>query len=329
MRVAVNTRLDDGDRAVVERCWPRGCDLVVRGETPDDEIAAAAAGFDAVVGYADPAFLRAATGLRLVHVLGHGTDWLDRPETAALVAERGIAVARANPAGIPIAEYVIGAIIALSRRLFPVHQALALHGDWAARARADRGRGAFGVEVSGSTLVIAGLGEIGYAVAVRAAALGMRTVALTRNPPAHPTDQSGVPDVVAPLADADAWLGQADHTVVCLPLTEATRHFFDAGRFAAMKPGGHLVNVGRGALVDYDALADALAGGRLAGAALDVWPDEDPTRYPSPRPIHQYNVIMTPHCSALTPGARVRSLETVGHNLHRWLSGQPLLNRVR
>jgi D-2-hydroxyacid dehydrogenase (NADP+) len=328
MKVLVNTRLDDEDRAVVARCWPSSCEIVVRSEVAGDSIAAQVTEFEAVVGWSDIAFLRRSTRLRLIHVLGHGVDWLDAPEPAALVADRGIAVARANPAGIPIAEYVIGSMVVLARRLIQVHHAFAIHGDWKSAARRDHGRGAFGGELSGATVVIAGLGEIGQAVAVRAAAMGMRTVALTRDPGAHPP-MIGGPEVVAPLADADEWLAQADHTVVCLPLTESTRQFFNADRFAAMKRGGHLVNVGRGGLVDYGALADALACGLLAGAALDVWPDENPKMYPSPRPIHHYNVIMTPHCSALTPAARIRSLEVVGDNLHRWLAGAPLRNRVK
>jgi phosphoglycerate dehydrogenase-like enzyme len=314
---------------VVAQCWPSACEIVVRGAVGAEEINARAGEFEAVVGRSDLAFLRAATGLRLIHVLGHGVDWLDTKESAALVAERGIAVARANPAGIAVAEYVIGSMIVLSRALIQVHHALALHGDWRKpAAHADRGRGGFGVELSGATVVIVGLGEIGQAVAVRAAALGMRTVALTRDPSAHPAVM-GCPDVVAPLADADEWLGRADHTVVVLPLTEDTRQFFNRSRFAAMRPGGYLVNVARGEVVDYDALVDSLASGHLAGAALDVWPDENPKAYPSRRPIHQYNVIMTPHCSALTPGARTRSLEVIGENLHRWIAGTPLRNQVR
>jgi phosphoglycerate dehydrogenase-like enzyme len=329
MKVLVNTPLDAHDWAVVARCWPTACEVVVRGEVGAEAVNAQAAEFEVVVGRADLAFLRAATGLRLIHVLGHGVDWLEAEGPAALVAERGIAIARANSAGIPVAEYVIGSMIVLSRRLMSVHHALAIHGDWQKpAAHANRGRAEFGGELYGSTAVIAGLGEIGQAIAVRAAALGMRTVALTRNPGAYPVVKGG-PDVVASLADADEWLGRADYVVVVLPLTEDTRQFFDASRLAAMKPGCYLINVSRGEVVDYDALADSLASFHLAGAALDVWPDEDPSTYPSRRPIHQYNVIMTPHCSALTPRARDRSLEAIGENLHRWLASAPLRNQVR
>jgi len=327
MKVLVNSRMHADDRAVVEHSWPPECDVLVRGDLTADQIEAVAPELVAVIGSIDTPLLRTATRLRLIHVLGHGVDWLNDPERSAIVGERGIAIARANPAGVPIAEYVLGCMIALTRRLIPVHQALALHGDWSGESRANRGRGAFGGELHGSTVVIAGLGSIGREVAARTLAMGMRTVGLTRNPAAYPALASGLSGL-EPLAEADIWLAECDYVVLCLPLTVQTRTFMDADRFAVMKPGGYVINVGRGGLLDYEALAGALADGTLAGAAMDVWPDESAKVYPSPRPIHQYNVIMTPHCSALTVEARVRSLRAVGDNLRRWLAGDPLLHRV-
>jgi len=129
-----------------------------------------------------------------------------------------------------------------------------------------------------------------------------------------------------PLARLDELLGIADAVVLALPLGDETRHLLDRRRLARMKRGALLVNVGRGALVDEEALAEALASGGLGGAGLDVFeveplPPESPL-WPMP------NAILTPHSSGDTPGNHERASEIFLDNLGRFGRGEPLRNEV-
>lgn len=131
---------------------------------------------------------------------------------------------------------------------------------------------------------IVGFGHIGAATARKFAAFGCRVRAHTRTPPAQPGDVDFVP--------LDELLGTSDIVVLHVPLTPATQHLFDRATIARMKPGALLVNVGRGGLVDTDAIVEALASGRLGGAALDVL-DSEPSVPPSLR--DQPTALLTPH----------------------------------
>jgi phosphoglycerate dehydrogenase-like enzyme len=97
-----------------------------------------------------------------------------------------------------------------------------------------------------------------------------------------------------------------------------------------MKDGAYIVNISRGPIIDLEALYEALKSGKLAGAAIDVWEsEEEKTRlshYPLDRPIHQYNVIMTPHYSGLTKENRLRAIAIAGENIRRLIQGEPLKN---
>jgi phosphoglycerate dehydrogenase-like enzyme len=264
--------------------------------------------------------------LRLIQILGHGADGVLR--SAGLIQERGIIVARANPGDITIAEFLLGNMIALSRRIVPMHVRLAHHGDWSEEIKARRGEGSLGGELYGSTLGLIGFGGIARELAVRADAMGMKVGLLSRQPERH--KESGL-EFVVDWREIDSFLGRCDYVVLALPLTEDTRGLIDAGRLQAMRRGAYLLNISRGALVDEDALCDALVDGHLAGAALDVFESEDrsgPRRYPLPRPVHDLNVILTPHYASGTVEARWRALRTVGENLRRMLSGEPLANVV-
>ena len=143
-------------------------------------------------------------------------------------------------------------------------------------------------ELSGQTLAVVGAGALGCAVAARAAAFGMRVLGVRRTPDG--TLPPGFASMAA-LADLDAVLAEADHVVITLPLTAETRGLFSTARLAAMKPGAHLYNVGRGAIVDPAALLAALRSGRLAGAGLDV---TDPEPLPADSPLwSEPGVIVT------------------------------------
>jgi phosphoglycerate dehydrogenase-like enzyme len=244
-----------------------------------------------------------ARGVRWVHAYGTGVNAFpfDALGEVPLTCSRG-------GSAIPIAEWTLAAMLAFEKR-FPesfVHDATswkisALGGLWQ------------------RTLALVGFGGIGQEVAKRALAFGMRVRALRRG-----EGQSAVAgvDLVRALPEL---LAGADHVVIAAPATPATRHLIGREALAHVKPGVHLVNVSRGALIDQDALRAALDAGRVAGATLDVTEPEPPPAghwlYAHPR------VRLSPHISWSMPGALEMLLEPFLENLALWQSGRPLLAR--
>lgn len=177
-------------------------------------------------------------------------------------------------------------------------------------------------ELSGRTLLIVGLGHIGAEVGRLAEAFGMRVIGLNR------TGAGDWPhvDELARIDALDDWLPRADAIVISLPLTDATRGLIGAGAIARIKPDATLVNVGRGAVVDEDALVEALRDGRLAGAALDVVATE-PLGEDSPL-WELPNVLLSPHTAGLSVRENERIVALFAENLRRYLRGEELRNRV-
>ena len=151
--------------------------------------------------------------------------------------------------------------------------------------------------------------------------MGVRVVGVRANP--APTDHV---DRVADFQGLHGALGEADFVVLCLPLTERTRHCIDERAIAAMKRGAILVDVSRGGVVKGEALVAGLRSGHLGGAALDVF-EHEPLPPESPFWTLE-NVIVTPHCSSLYEGWERRSAEMFGDNLARRLRGDALENIV-
>ena len=171
-------------------------------------------------------------------------------------------------------------------------------------------------------MLIAGLGGIGIEVARRAHALGMRVVATRASGREGPDFVSyvGLPDEMLKLIPA------ADVVVDTLPLTEQTRQIFDAGVFAAMKPGAFFINVGRGGTVVTSDLVNSLKQNHLGGAALDV---TDPEPLPQDHPLwHLPNVIITPHVSPDSEFEESRHWEIACENLRRYVAGERMLSVV-
>lgn len=165
-------------------------------------------------------------------------------------------------------------------------------------------------EARGTTVLIAGLGEIGREVARLAEAFGMEVLSTRRNE-----------------GDLDELLPRADSVVITLPLTAETRGMFDRRRIGLMKPGAILVNIGRGPVVDEDALIDALRSGHLRGAALDVYATEP---LPKESPLWELdNVILSPHTAAQSVHENERIVELFVDNLRRYLAGDELRSRIR
>ncbi|HEY8600390.1 MAG TPA: D-2-hydroxyacid dehydrogenase [Thermomicrobiales bacterium] len=177
-------------------------------------------------------------------------------------------------------------------------------------------------EPTGQTLAILGLGDIGEALAERASALGMTVVAMQRHPTEPP---EGVDETVA-SDELPSLLKEADHVALSLPLTDKTKGMIGAKQLGLMKQSAYLYNVGRGPLIDQDALIAALREGRLAGAGLDV---TDPEPLPSDSPLWELpNVIITGHNAAATPLLWERGIVLLKENVGHFLKGEELKNVV-
>lgn len=242
-----------------------------------------------------------------ISVGGSGTDHLAPWDPAAVTVTNSAGVAAEV-----MAQYVLGAILSLSLG-FP------------AFARAQRERrwveGGMVRPICGRTAAVVGLGSTGRAVARNLKSMGLRVVGVRANP--RPTEHV---DRVYGADGLHEALAVADFVVLCLPLTEATRHCIDEAAIAAMTPGVILVDVSRGGVLVGDALVAGLRSGHVAGAALDVFEGE-PLASESPLWSLE-NVIVTPHCSSVYEGWERRSAEMFGDNLARRLRGEPLENIV-
>ncbi|HEY2398239.1 MAG TPA: phosphoglycerate dehydrogenase [Solirubrobacteraceae bacterium] len=227
--------------------------------------------------------------LRVIGRAGVGVDNVD----VEAATRRGIVVANAPESNVvTAAEHTMALLLALARNIPQAHGSLTA-GRWE--------RSSFsGVELYEKTLGIVGFGRIGQLVAQRARGFGMRVVAFEPLVSAERYRELGVEKA----ASADALYEQADFVTVHLPKTPETEGFLGAEAFAKMREGVRVLNVARGGLVDEAALKDALDSGRVAGAALDVFPSEPTTE----SPLFGYpNVVVTPHLGASTAEATDRA----------------------
>ena len=263
----------------------------------------------------------AAPRLRLVQVPGAGLDRIDRSALAS-----GTALANAYGHDVGIAEYVIGATLAVTRSFCRIDADLR-------RGRWDSVWSGAPVplwsELAGKTLGILGYGRIGQAVARRALAFDMDVLAIRRD--ATQPDPNRLAFVRGPAA-LDEVLGRADYLAITLALAGDTRGLIGARQLARMKSTAVLINVARGEVVDEDALYDALHQGVIAGAALDVWyryPAGDAPTHPGHRPFHTLpNVLMTPHVSGWTEGMMDARAGVIAENIHRIARGEAPVNLI-
>lgn len=174
-------------------------------------------------------------------------------------------------------------------------------------------------ELAGKTMGIVGLGNTGMATARIAVALGMKVVALTSK------SADTLPEGITP-APLDDVLASADVVSLHCPLTPSTRHLINAASIAKMKPSAILINTGRGPLVDEQAVADALNGGRLAAFGADVL-SQEPPRGDNPL-LSARNCFLTPHIAWATLEARTRLMSTATENVRQFIAGEPVANRV-
>ena len=266
---------------------------------------------------------RAATRLKLVQVPGAGVDRIDR---AALPA--GTLLANAYCHEVGIAEYVIGAMLTLTREFSRLDAALR-KGDWQSHWAVGTAPPPLWPELAGRTVGILGYGRIGQEIARRARAFDMRVCAIRRDVGQSMEDELallGGPDIL------DKVLERSDYVVVSMPANPETIGLIGEAQLRRMKRSAYLINVARGEIVEEDALYHALARRTIAGAALDVWylyPREPGPTAPSARPFHELpNVLMTPHVSGATDGTLEGRTKLIAENIVRIARGEQPLNRV-
>jgi phosphoglycerate dehydrogenase-like enzyme len=239
-----------------------------------------------------------------------GAAGTDTPLLEGLI-RRGIRLTTSHVTAIPIAEYVLGAVL----RLYQQPER------WAENARRHVWQHRNFREVHGTTWVVVGLGGIGTEVANRARAFGARVVGVRRTPSGtEPADR-----VISPGELPEA-VPEADVIVLCAPGSPETHHLVDDGLLALVRPDAVLVNVARGSLVDEPALLRALDAGLLGHAVLDVMATEP---LPSDSPLWDHpRVTVTPHASGGGTGRFGRSADVFALNLTHYLRGEPLLFEV-
>jgi phosphoglycerate dehydrogenase-like enzyme len=260
--------------------------------------------------------LAAAPRLRWVHTSAVAVETLALPE----LFTRGVRVS--NTRGVQsasIAEHVLAVLLALAKQL-----------PFVLENQRDRrwSQNEFAGErlpwmLRGRTLGLIGIGTIGAEIATRAAAFGMRVIALRRR--AEGAALPGLAEIL-PSNRLDVLLDMADVLVVAAPLTPETLQMIGAPQLRRMKRGSILINVGRARIVDHDALADALRSGHLGGASLDVYPREP---LPADDPLWTLpNVILTPHTSGFRQGHWDEVIDLFSDNLRRFMRGESLRFRV-
>ena len=257
----------------------------------------------------------AAPGLRLVGVCRNALNQVDIDSATA----HGVAVTHAPGRNTnAVAEMTLGLMLSLARRI-PDANTLVHGGGWRDPAAA---YGAFrGREIAAATVGVVGFGQIGREVARKCVALGATVLAYDPIVPERQVTALG-----ATQASLEDLASRADLVTFHVPERDETRRMVDAAFLARLKPGAFLVNTSAGGVVDSDALTDALATGRLAGAALDVF-DGHPLPLSSGL-IGAPNLILTPHIGGSTAETITRHSQIMAEEIERLLDGEPLRHVV-
>ncbi len=286
-------------------------DLTLYDETEPGEVAERIADADVVLG--NKVLLRGtimdrATNLKFIGLTATGVDNVD----IGAARERGIAVCNIRAyCTESVAEHVFGCLLNLAHSL----------DRYAADVRAGSWQDADSFcflehpisELSEMTLGIVGFGELGKGVARIARAFGMDVIVAAR---------PGTDDVPRDRVSFDELLERSDAISLHCPLNDATRGLFGADQFRRMRTTAILINTARGGLIDSQALVDALAGGEVRAAAIDVLPHEPPV---DGDPLLDYNgdnLIVTPHVAWGSLRARQNAIDELTANVAAWLEGR-------
>lgn len=302
--------LSDQDAAHIRAIAPQY--ELVHGTEPDSWLSRLEEA-EIVIGWrrtAEEACLKPGTSLRWVQTWGAGVDYVDFNK----FAEYGVMLTNASGVhAYPISETILAMMLAFTRK---IDQTLRnqIQSKW-------QSVGLLG-EIHGKTAGILGVGAIGEETARLCQAFGMTVLGVRRS------------DATSPYIDEmfrydglEQVLRRSDYVINTLPLTAETRHFMDREQFESMRTSAYYINIGRGGTTNTAALVDALKGGGIAGAGLDVF-EQEPLADSSPLWALD-NVILTPHNAGSTEAYQQRAMDIVLHNLRDYMDGrEPSRNRV-
>jgi len=272
---------------------------------------------DIFVGYSLRAKqLKDAKKLKWLHSTAAGVAQLMYPE----LRDSGILVT--NPSGVfsvPMAEHTMGLLLALARN-FPDSVRQQDRANWSQQELWDKPQHLS--EVNGQVLLIVGYGSIGRELAKRAKVFDMRVWGVTRSG----EGDGGHVEKILPAAKLHDALPEADYVVISAPETAETKHLIGTAEMAKMKRGARLINIGRGSLLDEEALIRALQSCALGGAAIDVAQTEP---LPADSPLWKApNLFITPHTSALSDRLWKRQTALLVELLERWFDDKEMFNLV-
>jgi D-3-phosphoglycerate dehydrogenase len=285
MRIIV---CDPTEAEAIQQMRAAGLEVDVRDSITAEELVQEIAAYDGMVVRSrtkvPAALIDAASQLKVIVRGGVGLDTIDVKYARA----KGITVMNTPAASsAAVAELTLGYMFAMARNIYETTASMKA-GKWEKKKFK-------GDELGGKTLGIAGIGNIGKEVAKRALALGMQVIAFDPYVPA--------PQGVEQVQDMDAILRRSDYLTFHLPLTDETRNMIGPAEFEKMKTGVRVINCARGGIIDEDALYDALVGGKVAGAALDVYAVEPSQGH---KLFTLVQVIGSPHIGAATEEAQGR-----------------------
>ena len=300
--------LKEGEREEFEAIAPKATHVYARSGTVTPEQLAAAT---VIFGWPRPEAMEQAVSLKWFQTMWAGTD-----EYTGMLPEGVLFTSSSGSNSRSVAEHMLASMLAVCRRL-PTY----LNSQ---RAHTWKDEGPMKTILGGTVLVV-GAGNVGSAFARLCQGLGARTVGLKR----RVTGPVKGFDEVGTLDDLDGLLPQADVVALTLPHSPQTAGLMNAARIARMKDDAVLLSAGRGSVLDQNALARAMAGGKLWGAALDV---TTPEPLPEDSPLWDIpNLLLTPHVAG---GMRLeitrrRCVEMAQENLRRYLAGEKLKNLVQ
>ncbi len=309
MKVLVSDSLSEKGIEILEK----GTEVDVKTGMSPEELKACIGEYDALVVRSQTQVteevIEAAENLKIIGRAGVGVDNID----VEAATQRGIIVINA-PEGnmISAAEHTIAMMMAMSRNIPQANQSMRA-GKW------DR-KLFMGVEVRGKTLGVVGLGRIGTEVAKRAQGMEMNIMAYDPF-----ISEERAADLGVKLTTVEDIVLNADYITVHTPLTKDTRNLINREEFEKVKPGVRIINCARGGIINEEALADAVASGKVAAAAIDVFTSEPPTGSPL---LELDNIIVTPHLGASTKEAQVNVAVDVAEQIINFNQGLPVKNAI-
>lgn len=311
MRILVSDDVSEKGVAILREHF----DVDIKTNMPPEELLGCIGEYDGLVTRSQTQVteevIAAATNLKVIGRAGVGVDNINIPAATA----RGIVVCNA-PEGNTIAavEHTIGMMLAVTRHIPQAHQSIQ-EGKW------DR-KSFTGIQLQGRTLGVIGVGRVGSRVAKRMQAFEMNVIGYDPYITEERARQIGIE-----LVDFDTLLAKSDYITIHTPLTKETRDMIDADAIAKMKDGVRLVNCARGECFDNQAIAESIKTGKVAGAAIDVYPNEPLTLENNPF-LGMFNVVQTSHLGASTVEAQEGVAVDVAYGVIDALNGKPVMNAV-